>query len=263
MSTTIALAGKGGTGKTTVSAMIIKYLIQKGKTPILAIDADPSANLNMVLGVDLDATVGGIREEMLKQVQGSQSVTGAARGSVGGGMSKHDYLDYEIHSSLIESDDFDLIAMGRSEGPGCYCAVNHNLRDILDKLSDNYPFVVMDNEAGMEHLSRRTTQDVQHLFIISDPTQRGVVAAERIVQLKDELDIKVENAYLILNRVPGKIPSPLQDKIDQIQVSFLGAIPMDESVMDYDFTGRPLIELDNDSPVFQAVSKMLDQTLGL
>ena len=225
MTTTIALAGKGGTGKTTVSAMIIKYLIQKGKSPILAIDADPSANLNMVLGVDLDATVGGIREDMLKQVQGSQNVTGAARGSVGGGMSKHDYLDYEIHSSLIESDQFDLIAMGRSEGPGCYCAVNHNLRDILDNLSDNYPYVVMDNEAGMEHLSRRTTQDVEHLFIISDPTQRGVVAADRIVELKDELDIKVENTYFILNRVPGEIPSALQEKIDQMHVPFLGPIP--------------------------------------
>ena len=157
MTTTIALAGKGGTGKTTVSAMIIKYLIKKQDAPILAIDADPSANLNMVLGVDLDNTVGAIREDMLKQVQNSVTAGGAARGSLAGGMSKRDYLDYEIHSSLIESDRFDLIAMGRSEGPGCYCAVNHNLRDILDTLSDNYPYVVMDNEAGMEHLSRRTT----------------------------------------------------------------------------------------------------------
>ncbi|MCJ7733335.1 MAG: AAA family ATPase [Anaerolineales bacterium] len=263
MTITIALAGKGGTGKTTISAMIIKYLVLKGKSPILAIDADPSANLNMVLGVDLECTVGGIREDMLKQVRGSQNVTGAARGSVGGGMSKHDYLDYEIHSSLIESDNFDLIAMGRSEGPGCYCAVNHTLRDILDKLSDNYPYVVMDNEAGMEHLSRRTTQNVQHLFIVSDPTQRGVVAAKRIGELKDELEIKVENAYFILNRVPGEIPPPLQDLIDTMGVPFLGPVPMDENVMNYDFSGKPLIELEETSPVFLAVSAMLDKTLGL
>ncbi len=263
MTTTIALAGKGGTGKTTVSAMIIKYLIQKGKHPILAIDADPSANLNMVLGVDLDWTIGGIREDMLKQVQNAQNVTGAARGSIAGGMSKHEYLDYEIHSSMIESDHFDLIAMGRSEGPGCYCAVNHNLRDILDKLSDNYPYVVMDNEAGMEHLSRRTTQDVQHLFIISDPTHRGVVAAERIVALKDELNINVENAYFILNRVPGEIPASLQERIDGLGVPFLGTVPMDENVMEYDFNGKPLLELADDSPVYQTISKMLDQTLGL
>ena len=263
MPTTIALAGKGGTGKTTVSAMIIKYLIQKQSSPILAIDADPSANLNMVLGVDLDWTVGGIREDMLKQVQGSATAGGAARGSVAGGMSKHDYLDYEIHSALIESDRFDLIAMGRSEGPGCYCAVNHNLRDILDSLSGNYPYVVMDNEAGMEHLSRRTTQDVHHLFIISDPTQRGIVAAERIVELKDELEINVENSYLILNRVPGEIPAPLQKQIKSIKVPFLGPIPVDENVMNYDLNGTPLLELENNSPVYQAVSSMMDQTLGL
>ena len=263
MTTTIALAGKGGTGKTTVSAMIIKYLIQKQSAPILAIDADPSANLNMVLGVDLDWTVGAIREDMLKQVQGAQNATGAARGSIAGGMSKHDYLDYEIHSSMIESDRFDLIAMGRSEGPGCYCAVNHTLRDILDKLSDSYPYVVMDNEAGMEHLSRRTTQDVQHLFVISDPTHRGVVAAKRIVDLKDELEIGVENAYFILNRVPGEIPPPLQNLIDTIEVPFLGPVPVDENVMTYDFNGKPLIEQEDSSPVYQTVSGMMDKVLGL
>lgn len=263
MTTTIALAGKGGTGKTTVAAMIVKYLIEKGKTPILAIDADPSANLNMVLGVDMDWTIGAIREDMLKQVQESQIAGGAARGSVAGGMSKHDYLNMEIHSSLIESEHFDLIAMGRSEGPGCYCAVNHNLRDILDKLSDNYPYVVMDNEAGMEHLSRRTTQDVQHLFIVSDPTQRGIVAAERIVELRDELDIKIENSYLILNRVPGEVPAALQEKLDQIAVPLAGTVPLDENVMEFDFSGKPLLELENDSPVYQAVSAILDKTLGL
>jgi CO dehydrogenase maturation factor len=200
---------------------------------------------------------------MLKQVQNSVTAGGAARGSVAGGMSKRDYLDYEIHSSLIESDRFDLIAMGRSEGPGCYCAVNHNLRDILDTLSHNYPYVVMDNEAGMEHLSRRTTQDVKHLFVISDPTLRGIVAAERIVALKDELAINIENCYLILNRLPGEIPPLLQEKIDSIKVPFLGTIPVDEDVMKYDLSGIPLVELEDDSPVYQAVEKMLDQTIGL
>lgn len=262
MTTTIALAGKGGTGKTTVSAMIIKYLINKGKGPILAIDADPSTNLNMVLGVDLEYTIGGIREDMLKQVQSAQDVTGAARGSIAGGMSKHDYLDYEIHSSLIESDKFDLIAMGRSEGPGCYCAVNHNLRDILDKLSHNYPYVLMDNEAGMEHLSRRTTQDVDHLFIISGPTQRGLAAAAGIVDLKDELKIRIKNTYFILNRVPGEIPTPLQERIDKLEVPFLGPVPADNNVMEYDFIGKPLLELEDDSPVYQAVAAMMEKVLG-
>lgn len=263
MTTTFALAGKGGTGKTTVAAMIVKYLIQNGKSPILAIDADPSANLNMVLGVDLDYTVGGIREDMLKQVKSSQQASGAARGSIAGGMSKRDYLDYEIHSSLIESEQFDLIAMGRSEGPGCYCAVNHTLREILDTLSDSYPYVVMDNEAGLEHLSRRTTQDVDFLLIISDPTQRGLAAAATIVALKDELEIGVKNTYFILNRVPGEIPPPLQETIDQLGVPFLGPVPADANVMEFDFSGKPLLELDEDSPVFQAVSAMLDGLLDI
>ena len=263
MTTTIALAGKGGTGKTTVSAMIIKYLINKGKGPILAIDADPGANLNMVLGVDLEYTIGGIREGMLKQVQSAQNVTGAARGSMAGGMSKHEYLDYEIHSSLIESDKFDLIAMGRSEGPGCYCAVNHYLREILDKLGHNYPYVLMDNEAGVEHLSRRTAQDVDRLFIISGPTQRGLSAAAGIVDLKDELGISIKNSYFILNRVPGEIPTPLQERIDNLEVPFLGPVPADNNVMEYDFSGKPLLELEDDSPVYLAVAAMMDKVLGL
>ena len=164
---------------------------------------------------------------------------------------------------MIESDNFDLIAMGRSEGPGCYCAVNHNLRDILDKLSHNYPYVVMDNEAGMEHLSRRTTQDVDHLFIISGPTQRGLSAADNIVELKDELQVNVKNSYFILNRMPGEIPAPIQERIDKIDVPFLGPVPMDQNVMEYDFIGKPLIELGDDSPVYMAVAAMLDKTLGL
>ena len=263
MTTTIALAGKGGTGKTTVAAMIIKYLLKKKDSPVLAIDADPSANLNMVLGVELDWTVGEIREDMLEQVKKSVAAGGAAMGSLSGGMSKRDYLNYEIHSAVVESERFDLIAMGRSEGPGCYCAVNHNLREIIDSLSHNYGYVVIDNEAGMEHLSRRTTRDVQHLFVVSDPTQRGIVAAERIGGLKDELDIQIENSYLILNRVPAEIPQVLEKRLREIAVPYLGSIPADSNVMEYDFSGKPLLALEDDSPVYQAMESMLNQTLGL
>ncbi|MCK5429261.1 MAG: AAA family ATPase, partial [Anaerolineales bacterium] len=153
MTTTIALAGKGGVGKTTIAGMVIKYLANNHTGAILAIDADPSSNLNMVLGLDLEWTVGDIREGMLAQVQQSLMTGGAAMGSMPGGGSKHDYLDYEVRSSLAEGDHFDLIAMGRSEGPGCYCAVNHNLREVIDSISKNYRYLVIDNEAGMEHLS--------------------------------------------------------------------------------------------------------------
>jgi hypothetical protein len=158
MTTTIALAGKGGVGKTTIAGMVIKYLAQQQRGAILAIDADPSSNLNMVLGLDLEWTVGDIREGILDKVKESLTASGAAMGALEGGISKREYLDYEIRSSLAEGSRFDLIAMGRTEGPGCYCAVNHNLREVIDGLSKNYRYVVIDNEAGMEHLSRRTTR---------------------------------------------------------------------------------------------------------
>jgi CO dehydrogenase maturation factor len=261
MTTTIALAGKGGVGKTTTSAMVIKYLVQSQPGAILAIDADPSSNLNMVLGLDLEWTVGEIREGLLTQVKESLTAGGAAMGTVSGGMSKRDYLDYEIRSSLSEGERFDLIAMGRSEGPGCYCAVNHNLREVVDSISKNYRYAVIDNEAGMEHLSRRTTRDVQHLLIVTDPTQRGLVAAERIAGFRNELDIQIENSYLILNRLKGSVPDALQARIDQMDIPLLGVVPADQELMEFEFSGRPLVDLGDESPVYQAVAEMMQKIL--
>lgn len=258
MTKTIALAGKGGVGKTTIAGMVIKYLAQTQPGAILAIDADPSSNLNMVLGLDLDWTVGDIREGMLEKVKESLTAGGAAMGALEGGMNKRDYLDYEIRSSLAEGAQFDMIAMGRSEGPGCYCAVNHNLRDVIDSISKNYRYVVIDNEAGLEHLSRRTTRDVQIMLVVSDPTHRGLVAAERIAAMRTELDINIENAYLILNRLPGgTVPLPLQARVDELGIPLLGTIPSDDELMEFDLSGRPLIELGDESPVYQALAAML------
>jgi CO dehydrogenase maturation factor len=261
MTITIALAGKGGVGKTTIAGMVIKYLVQNKPGPVLAIDADPSSNLNMVLGLDLDWTVGDIREDMLVQVKSSLAAGGAAMGSLPGGISKHDYLDHQIRSSLAEGEAFDLIAMGRSEGPGCYCAVNHNMREVIDSISKNYRYIVIDNEAGMEHLSRRTTRDVQHLLIVSDPTQRGIVAAERIAGFRNELDIRIEQAYLIINRLPGAIPPPLQAEIDKLDIPLLGTVPADDELSSFEFSGKPLVELGDESPVYQSVTKMMDSIL--
>jgi CO dehydrogenase maturation factor len=261
MTTTIALAGKGGVGKTTIAAMVIKCLIQNQPGAVLAIDADPSSNLNMVLGLDLDWTVGDIRENLLEQVKTSLVAGGAAMGTLPGGVNKRDYLDFQIRSSLAEGDRFDLIAMGRSEGPGCYCAVNHNLREVIDAISKNYSYVVIDNEAGMEHLSRRTTRDVQHLLIVTDPTQRGIVAAERIASFRGELDIRIENAYLILNRLVGEVPEALQERIDALDIPLLGIIPADNELSSFEFSGEPLVDLGNESPVYQAVSRMMKQIL--
>jgi CO dehydrogenase maturation factor len=257
MTTTIALAGKGGVGKTTIAGMLIKYLVDNGKGPVLAIDADPSANLNMVLGLDMDWTIGDIREDMLAQVKESLTAGGATMGSLPGGISKREHLEYQVRASLSEGEYFDLIAMGQPEGPGCYCAVNHNLREVVDSIGKNYAFIVIDNEAGMEHLSRRTTRDVEHLLIVSDPSQRGIVAAGRIAEFRNELDINIENTYLILNRLNGTVPEILQEKIDLMDVPLLGVVPANEELIEFDLSGRPLIELGDESPVYQAIAKIL------
>jgi len=261
MTTTIALAGKGGVGKTTICGMIIKYLVQSQPGAILAIDADPSSNLNMVLGLDLDWTVGDIREDLLVQVKQTLTAGGAAMGTLSGGISKREFLDYEVRSSLAEGDRFDLIAMGRSEGPGCYCAVNHNLREVVDSISKNYRYAVIDNEAGMEHLSRRTTRDVDHLFIVSDPTQRGLVAAERIAGFRTAMDIHIENTHLILNRLQGDMPAPLQDRIDGMDIPLLGVVPANSELVEFEFSGRPLVDLGDESPVYKAIAGMLSTIL--
>jgi CO dehydrogenase maturation factor len=261
MTTTIALAGKGGVGKTTIAAMVIKYLTQMRDGAVLAIDADPSSNLNMVLGLDLEWTVGDIREDLLTQVQQSLTAGGAAMGTLPGGVNKREYLDYQIRSSLAEGGRFDLIAMGRGEGQGCYCAVNHNLREVVDSISKNYQYVVIDNEAGMEHLSRRTTRDVQHLLVVTDPTQRGVVAAERIAAFRNELDIRIEHAYLILNGLSGEIPAPLKARIDQLDIPLLGVVPHDDQAEQFEFSARPLVELEDASPLYQAVAALMEKIL--
>jgi len=260
MTTTIAVAGKGGVGKTTVSAMVVKHLAGT-EGPVLAIDADPSSNLNMLLGLDLGSTIGDIREGLLAQV--GRGITGS--GSPGGGspvgMAKSEYLDYEIRSSVSEGMDFDLIAMGRPEGPGCYCAVNHTLRQVIDAISTNYRYVVVDNEAGMEHLSRRTTRDVQHLLIVSDPTRQGIVAAGRIAALRHELGVRIDQAHLIINRLRGEMPSVLGELIAQLDLPLLGTIPEVPEIWDHELAGRPLVELDVVSPLYATVAGMLGKIL--
>jgi CO dehydrogenase maturation factor len=261
MTITIALAGKGGVGKTTVAGMVIKYLAQNQPGSILAIDADPSSNLNMVLGLDLDFTVGEIREDMLHQVKESLAQGGAAMGGLPGGISKREYLEYHIRSSLAEGSRFDLIAMGRGEGQGCYCAVNHNLREVIDGMSKHYAYVVIDNEAGMEHLSRHTTRDVQHLLIVSDPSQRGLVAAQRIADMSKQLDVRIEKSYLIINRLVGDLPTEAKSFADKIGAPLLGTVSADDQLASFDYSGRPLVELGDDSPVYQAIAGMLKKIL--
>jgi CO dehydrogenase maturation factor len=215
----------------------------------------------MVLGLDLEWTVGDIREDMLQQVKTSLVQGGAAMGNLPGGINKRDYLEYHVRTSLAEGARFDLIAMGRGEGQGCYCAVNHNLRDVIDGMSKHYAYVVIDNEAGMEHLSRRTTRDVQHLLIVSDPTQRGIVAAERIASFRKDMDIHIEHSYLILNRLTGEMAPALAQKIASLDIPLLGTVPANLQLSEYEFSGRPLVDMREDSPVYLAVKNMLAKIL--
>ncbi|MBI3958094.1 MAG: AAA family ATPase [Chloroflexi bacterium] len=256
MTTTIALAGKGGVGKTTFAALLIKYLIESGAGSILAIDADPSANLNLALGLPLEQTIGDIREGMLENIN---KVDGSLNGRPG--LSKFDYLDMEIEYALSEGEQVDLLAMGRPEGPGCYCAVNHILRDIVDRLGRSYDFVVIDNEAGLEHLSRRTTRDVDVLYVITDPTVRGVVAAGRVAELRNELDINIAQAWLVVNRVTGELSPALTQAIAGLNIPLAGTIPADAAVTAADADGRPLVELGPESTIYRSVQAIVQKTL--
>ncbi len=263
MPLTIAMAGKGGTGKTTVAALLTKYLIEQNLGSILAIDADPSANLNLALGMPLNETIGDIREGMLDQV--------GPGGSIGAntGMSKADYLEYEIEYALAEGEHVDLLAMGRPEGQGCYCPVNHLLREIIDRLGRSYGVVIIDNEAGMEHLSRRTTRDVDVLLIVTDPSMRGVVAAGHIAELSRNLDINVARSYLVVNRVQNLdsigltngLPPALHEKIGELDIPLAGTIPNAPEIMTLDAEGRPLVELDEDSEIYRAIKEIARTTL--
>jgi CO dehydrogenase maturation factor len=251
---TIAVAGKGGTGKTTISALIIEYLTRNKGGSVLAIDADPSTNLNLALGVPLEDTVGDVREETATAVGGSGAL---------GGMTKWDYLDYRINEALVEEKSFDLLAMGRPEGPGCYCAANNILRTSVDRLSYAYDYVVIDNEAGLEHLSRRTTQDVDLLLVVSDPTLRGIIAAGRVAELVDELKTSVGAVHLIVNRVNGdSLSEPLLKAIEEQKLHLAGIIPADPSVNELDALGEPLVDLPDDAPVRRSLGAILTSLDG-
>jgi CO dehydrogenase maturation factor len=254
----IAVAGKGGVGKTLVSALLINHLVRRHNGPVLAIDADPSTNLHLALGVDIDfdalETVGGIREETALDVQG---------GSTLGGMSKPDYFEMRIQQAIWEEDDFDLLAMGRPEGPGCYCAANNMLRASIDRLSGAYRYVVIDNEAGLEHLSRRTTRDVDVLIIVADASMRSILTAGGVSRLVDELHTQVGERYLIVNRVPvdesgePKLPKPLRTAIEEQGLELAGLMPMDSVVAEFDAVGKPVGHIPTDSATRHAFDKIV------
>ena len=244
----IALAGKGGTGKTTLAGLLIKYLVKTGKTPILAVDADSNANFNEVLGLEFDQTLGNAREEMKK-------------GIVPGGMTKDVFMSMKLEQAIVESEGYDLIVMGQPEGQGCYCAANTLLTGFLDRLTDNYPYIVMDNEAGMEHISRLTTSNPDILLVVSDTPRRGIQAAVRINKLTKDLNIGVGKSYLIINQTKNSIPEAVSNILNAEDLELAGMIPMDNTIYDYDLNGQPTIEMPESNQSVKAAFEIFEKII--
>jgi len=245
MTCSIGFAGKGGTGKTTLAGLLVKYLVEKKMTPVLAVDADSNSNLNDVMGLEVQGTLGDAREQMKKDV------------SIG--MTKDIFMDMKVQEAVIESKGFDLVVMGRPEGAGCYCAANTLLTVCLEKLIDNYRYAVIDNEAGMEHISRLTTNNIDFLFAVSDPTRRGIQAASRIVELTGELGLNIDRKLLIVNQTKeGQEPAIVQ-AVKDYQLDFIGTVPEDPEIEDFDLNGRPTVELGKDSKALVAAYEIFDK----
>jgi CO dehydrogenase maturation factor len=245
MSFTIAVSGKGGTGKTTFAGMVVRYLLEKGRGPVLAVDADANMNLNEVLGIAVKTTIGEMREAM--------------KGEVPAGMTKDVWFEYKVQEALTEAKGFDFLAMGRPEGAGCYCAANTLARKYIDILSGNYPYIVIDNEAGMEHFSRLTTQDVDLLFILSDSSRRSIVSAGRIRDLIKELKSNIVREVLVLNRMTGPLDEEMSEEIRKHRLDLAGMIPASEEIGRYDRSGSPTFGLPLSTPALQAAWRIFDQ----
>ncbi len=246
---TIAVAGKGGVGKTTTCGMIIDYLCKAGKGPLLVVDADANSNLNEVLGVEVETTLGEIREEMAHAEQ---------TGSVPANMTKADYAEMKFGTALIEEDDYDMLVMGRTQGKGCYCFVNGVLKTQLDKYIGNYNYIVIDNEAGLEHISRGTLPHVDTMLLISDCSRRGIQAVGRIAEMVRELGLKPGEMKLIVNRAPeGKLNPGVAEEIEKYGLDLVGVLPQDEQVYEYDCEGKPSSQVPDSSPVKQALAGIM------
>ena len=251
---TIAVAGKGGVGKTTTCGMIINYLCKQKKGPILVVDADANSNLNEVLGVEVETTLGDIREEMARAEQ---------KGTMPANMTKADYAEMKFGTALIEEDDFDMLVMGRTQGKGCYCFVNGVLKTQIDKYAGNYRYMVIDNEAGLEHISRGTLPHVDTMLLISDCSRRGVQAVGRIAEMIRELELKPGTMKLIINRAPGgKLNAGVAEEIKRYDLDLVGVLPQDELVYEYDCEGKPSSQVPDSAPVKQAMEEIM-RKLGL
>lgn len=249
MTKIIAISGKGGTGKTMFSTLLVKALSKKTNN-LLVIDADPDSNLPETLGVSVENTIGDIREELKKRVN---------EGNLPEGMTKQDFLMSKVYEIIVETKDFDLLVMGRPEGSGCYCSVNNWLRQIIDNLAKSYDYVVIDAEAGLEHLSRRTTQNVDVMIVVSDASKRGLGTAKRIKKLANELEIKFKEIYVVANKVNDENKDIVEENARELGLNLIGKLPYNEEIAKYDLIGKPLYDIDENNEVYKIVENIASE----
>ncbi len=249
MTKVIALAGKGGTGKTTTAALLTRYLLKKKLTPLLLVDADSNANLNELLELKVGLTLGTIRSEL--------------KGDLPPHITRDQFMEMKVHQALIEETGFDLLVMGQPDGPGCYCAANQHLAMTMDKLADNYRYIIVDNEAGMEHLSRMNLRSIDHLLITSDPSARGILTAKRISDITTPLKLEVKSQYLLINRAPQPLSAPLENKINeavaQSGMTLGGIIPSSDDLIHQELSGESYLKLADETPVIKTVEAIFDR----
>lgn len=248
MSKIIAFAGKGGVGKTTVASLVLRYMGTAGLSPVLAVDADPNSNLGETIGLEVSSTIGDIRESYMKDPQ-----------SIPSGMDKINYLELLIEQALIERPSFDLLVMGRQEGQGCYCMVNNILNNFTDKLSAHYKYMIVDNEAGMEHLSRRTSGHVDMLYLVTDYSLRGLRAVKRINSMLQGLKLDVKNLAIVVTRGPENLSDAFLEEVKEIGLPIAGVIPNDPALLEFDMERRSLLELPDDSLSVVAIQKLMKE----
>ncbi|OAQ21004.1 AAA family ATPase [Thermosulfurimonas dismutans] len=252
MAVRIALAGKGGTGKTTTAALLIRYLVETGKGPVLAVDADPNANLNELLGLEVETTLGEVKNEL--------------RTSVPESMSRGDFMEMRVHEAMVEAEGYDLLVMGQPEGPGCYCAAHSFLSQALQKIEKSYAYMVVDNEAGMEHLSRLNMTEIDHLLVVSDASSRGVLTAARIAALVKPLQLQVGHKWLLVNRAPEEIPEALdkyvRETCEKETLSFLGYLSESKEIFELEVNQRPIWDLPSEHPLLVQAYRLFEEMLA-
>jgi len=247
----IAITGKGGTGKTSISSLIIKWLIENGHKPLLAVDADPNSNLNEMLGIEMSDTVGNVREKLKDDIK-----------DLPPGLSKLEFVEYKINTSLVEQPEFDFIAMGRPEGIGCYCYPNHMLQWALNRLINYYPFMVIDNEAGLENLSRRIVHHINLMLMISDPSVRGIKTAGRITDIMKDVNITADKTHLIINRLRnGELPRRLKEEVEARNLDLAGILPVSEEITNCDLEGKPIYDIETNTRVYRAIDGIMKKLM--